>query len=48
MPALHLVIGDKVNADDNSPTMMEAVQIHMENDAELISEAGGDPSPETN
>ena len=27
---------------------MEAVQTHMENDAELISEAGGDPSPETN
>ena len=45
VPALHLVIGDKVNADDNSPTMMEAVEIHMENDAELISKVGGDPSP---
>ena len=47
VPALHLVIGDKVNADDNSPIMMETVQIHMENDAELISEAGGEPSPKT-
>ena len=29
VPALHLVIGDKVNADDNSPTMMEAVDIYL-------------------
>jgi hypothetical protein len=27
---------------------MEAVQSHMENDSELISQAGGDPSPEAN
>ena len=37
VPALHLVIGDKEDVDDNSPTMMEAVEIHMESDAELIS-----------
>ena len=29
VPALYLVIGDKVNADDNSPTMMEAVDVYL-------------------
>ena len=28
-----------------TPTM-EALQKHMENDAEIISKAGGDPNPE--
>ena len=27
---------------------MEIIQQHMENDAELIAQAGGDPSPEAN
>ena len=27
---------------------METIQQHMENDADLITEAGGDPSPEAN
>ena len=27
---------------------METIQQHMENDSELIVEAGGDPSPEAN
>ena len=29
----------------NTPSM-EALQQHMENDAELMADAGGDPSPE--
>ena len=29
VPALHLVIGDKEDVDDNSPTMMEAVDIYL-------------------
>ena len=29
----------------NTPTM-EALQQHMQNDAELMADAGGDPSPE--
>ena len=29
VPTLYLVIGDKVNADDNSPTMMEAVDVYL-------------------
>ena len=29
VPALHLVIGDKFNAEDNSPTMMEAVDVYL-------------------
>ena len=27
---------------------MEALQEHMQNEAEVIAEAGGDPSPEAN
>ena len=27
---------------------IEIIQQHMENDAELIAQAGGDPSPEAN
>ena len=29
VPALHLVIGDTEDVDDNSPTMMEAVDIYL-------------------
>ena len=29
MPALHLVIGNKDDVDDNSPTMMEAVDVYL-------------------
>ena len=29
VPALHLVIGNKDNVDDNSPPMMEAVDIYL-------------------
>ncbi len=38
---------DTIHVVMQTPTM-EAVQKHMKNDAELISEAGGDPSPEAN
>ena len=38
---------DTIHVVMQTPTM-EAVKKHMENDAELISEAGGDPSPEAN
>ena len=29
VPALHLVIGHKEDVDDNSPTMMEAVDVYL-------------------
>ncbi len=29
MPALHLVIGNKDDVDDDSPTMMEAVDVYL-------------------
>ena len=29
VPALHLVIGDKFNAEDNSPIIMEAVDVYL-------------------
>ena len=38
---------DTIHVVMHTPTM-EAMQTHMENDAELISEAGGDPSQEAN
>ena len=38
---------DTIHVVMHTPTM-EAIQTHMENDAELISEAGGDPSPGAN
>ena len=38
---------DTIHVVMHTPTM-EAVQSHMENDSELISQAGGDPSPEAN
>ena len=45
--------GQDLNEPDTTHVVMhtpttEAVQNHMENEAELISEAGSDPSPEAN
>tara|TARA_B110000914_G_C15099286_1_gene280914 strand:- start:70 stop:279 length:210 start_codon:yes stop_codon:yes gene_type:complete len=38
---------DTIHAVMHTPSM-EALQSHMENDADIIAQAGGDPNPEAN